>query len=363
MKAMSVVGFAVVVTCVLHVELAWADGKDSEGLPARSRYGWAELKEEDLQGQVERWAQVIRDNPTNSPAYYNIGVILCGTGKEMLAVQYFLQAVKVDPQNIEALWQAAEIYRRASCVRETEALYSRLVKVTGHGEREVLALVQLYVEREMLVSAARVIDEARRMGRESVELDSEAAYLMLLAGKSKQAEAAYGEIIRSNRGHAMAHAGLAASILAGDSARALEARKLAEQAVELSGRRCPRSFYVLALCCSSEGDGAGAEEAWMNVLRIVPTHCGAWQNLGAAALGGGDIGRARECFRRVLEQRPHKLDAQFNLVRALVASSRTYAEGVRMLGGLARQAKSGNRAAVKGALLLKHLAARGRETR
>jgi Flp pilus assembly protein TadD len=123
---------------------------------------------------------------------------------------------------------------------------------------------------------------------------------------------------------------LALRLLAGD--RAAEARALLEP-VAAAAPRNPEVVFAWGNSLLGSGDASGAMQVYRRVIALAPTHQGAWNNLGAAALEAGRVGEAREVLARAMElDRDDPKTVVLAAEAALAAGDRAGAEALVRAG-------------------------------
>lgn len=333
---------------------------DSKYALAHNNLGATLVRKGQLKEAVQCFEDAVRLDPKDDRGLYNIGRILEANGHLPLATRYYLRAVQANNGNTDALWQVAGIYRRASQAKEAEIIYRQLVKATNYGPKAVAELAQLYMSQDMLASAAALLDEAKKAGAEGTSIDLERGRFMLLGGACGPAEKVYRELIAADPKLAKAHSGLAASIIGQREGDKRQALMHAQKGVDLSGGKDAQALYTLGLVKMAMNDSVGAQMEFLLAAKQDPAHVETQINLGAISAEAKQYDKAIEYFSRANMLAPDRLDVKYNLALARIQGNLEYEKGVRLLGDVAMQAPSGNKAAVAAAELLKKIADRAR---
>ncbi len=176
-------------------------------------------------------------------------------------------------------------------------------------------------------------------GRSAPPRDNSAAMLAAAsehhrAGRLRDAEGLYRQVLQQDPGNAQAHNLL--GVLAAQSGHPEAAAELLKRAVELDGAN-PEFHFNLGLVRQGGGDREGAIASYRRAVEIHPGYADAWSNLGGLLLGKGDAEGAERCHRKAVEIAPANPLAQHNLGASL----------------LVRQAYGGAEACFREALRLK----------
>ncbi len=135
------------------------------------------------------------------------------------------------------------------------------------------------------------------------------------AGRLRDAEGLYRQVLQQDPGNAQAHNLL--GVLAAQSGHPEPAVGLLTRAIELDGTNAEFHFN-LGLVRQGGGDREGAIASYRRAVEIQPGYADAWSNLGGLLLGKGDAEGAERCHRKAVELAPANPLAQHNLGASLL---------------------------------------------
>jgi len=124
-----------------------------------------------------------------------------------------------------------------------------------------------------------------------------------------------------------------------------------------------RALYTQGLVKQRMGDETGAQFDFMMAAQADPSHVQTQVRLGVIAARAKRFDKAVGYFAKAVELAPDDLSAKYRLARTRVQGNVDYARGVRLLGEIAKDGRSGHPAAVAAAELLKKIADHARSSR
>jgi tetratricopeptide (TPR) repeat protein len=132
-----------------------ADELLQEGLEAHA--------EGDLETAEELYLEVIRLDPQNQFAYYNLGVIEHGRGELGEAAARYRTAISIDPDFVSALFNLAIVRTELGDAIEAIELYERVIRIEPENAAAHLNLGFVLVDRGSEVRGRRELEEAVRL--------------------------------------------------------------------------------------------------------------------------------------------------------------------------------------------------------
>lgn len=113
---------------------------------------------EDYPAAIEGFKKVIKLDPTNHAAYYELAVLYYGAGENEMARQYISQAVKHDPTNKWYLILQAEILSRLNQFIEAAKVYESILKLYPNEFDYYYNWAYMYIRANKPEEAIKVYD-------------------------------------------------------------------------------------------------------------------------------------------------------------------------------------------------------------
>ncbi|MCP3980533.1 MAG: tetratricopeptide repeat protein [bacterium] len=224
-------------------------------------------------------ARVAEGDESSPEIHNNLGRVHLGRGRIEDARREFERALKLDPDNADALLNLAAIQRVEGRIGEAEHLVKRALRVNPNS---IAALAQLAeIKRDQ-----GELDESVRLYREALAIDDSQPFVHLGLGDSLQRAGQYD---------------------------------LAMRAFESVLQLDPDSFeahYNLGVTHLQQQQLDEAAARFETALELSPRHPAAafaYNNLGDVHMRRGDTGLARDSFARATDAAPGHVESHYNL--------------------------------------------------
>lgn len=247
--------------------------RDAHNVDALHFLGVLAYQRNDYPRAHELISRALSHNPANAAAHNNLGNVLNAQGKPDEALRCYVQALTLDPEYADALYNLAGVYERRGSTERAVGIYRRM---PGH------AAARANLER-LLRDQER---EARELLADQRDAQSADADTHISLGRRLKARGA-GDKAQAHFEKALA--------LAPDSAAA---------------------HYYAGNARVDAGRWDEAIACYRKALGLKPDFADAWINLGIALHCCGRLDEALEAFRQALSLQPGVADAHFNLGNA-----------------------------------------------
>ena len=233
----------------------------------------------------ERWEQMLRINPNDGRAHYNLGLVLERAGDDGGAIAHFEQAIRIKPDFAMAHYNLAGALQRAGKVADAIEHYEQVLRIEpdNAAAHNILGTVLAHAGR--IEDAIGHCEQALR-----IKPDYVAA--------------------RNNLGNALAQAG-----------RMPEAIAQYQQALRIEPDRA-ETHYNLGIALAQTGRIGDAIAHYEQAVRIKPDYAGAHNNLGLALEQAGKLDEAIAQYEQALRINPNLVEAHYSLGLALEKQSR-----------------------------------------
>lgn len=150
----------------------------------------------DTVGAIKNYLEAIDKNQSYYDAYIQLGLIY-STANNPLAIDYFNNALNLDPQSVEALYALGLFYQQAEDTENAISTYNRLLvvdpqNVYGHYNLGYVNLVLLNNFEEAIVH----FDRASQLKPDYFEAIFNKGYCYELLGENEVARELYTEVLR-----------------------------------------------------------------------------------------------------------------------------------------------------------------------
>ncbi len=88
---------------------------------------------------VSYYRRCVKENPTYAPAWNSLGLCLHQTDERSLAIESLRRAVDLDPDNLDTLFNLAEMLDEAGSEPEARLLWMRIARYPALGDNETVA--------------------------------------------------------------------------------------------------------------------------------------------------------------------------------------------------------------------------------
>lgn len=169
---------------------------------AAEEYLLAEAMRQKLTGNpgeaLKNLEQIIRMNPLNDAAYYQMAQIIGATGDMANSKIYLARAISISPENKWYIIMMAGLMYNHGMIDSTIYYYERLVKFNPGNEQLLMTLGNLYAENKEFDRAGRIFNMLdSKYGVNEISTIA-LARAMLSEGKFREAREKTEELIRQN---------------------------------------------------------------------------------------------------------------------------------------------------------------------
>ncbi len=131
-------------------------------IPARVNLGtsWAQLGK--IEAAVEQFREVLRLDPGNPTAHYNLGFLLAGSNRPAEALPHLQVALGAYPEDSGARFLLAQAFRDTGQLEQALAEFSRVLQSDPANEEALLQQVNLLVAKKRFREALDQLEQANR---------------------------------------------------------------------------------------------------------------------------------------------------------------------------------------------------------
>jgi Tfp pilus assembly protein PilF len=157
---------AIALLLALTLAACGGDGAPSEDADERLQEALRLHAEGDLAAAEEAYEDVLRLDPQNPFAYYNLGAISQGRGDADVAETNYRAALQIDADMVPALFNLAILRTQADDLKEATSLYEHVLELQPGYAAAHLNLGFVLLERGKEEKAQIRLDEAVRLNPE-----------------------------------------------------------------------------------------------------------------------------------------------------------------------------------------------------
>jgi type IV pilus assembly protein PilF len=146
-------------------ELRTATAADSNYAPAHSMYGLVYMNLRENQLAQTSFERALRLSPTDPDINHNYGLFLCGTGRETESIKYFLQAVRnpLYPTPWRSYSAAGQCSMRKDNVKDAEDYFLRALRQEPNDPTSLLQLGQIRYRQGSLEDARNLVSRHNKL--------------------------------------------------------------------------------------------------------------------------------------------------------------------------------------------------------
>ena len=204
----------------------------------------------------ERWERMLRINPHDARAHYNLAIILERTGQPLAAIAHYEKALRIQPDYTMAHYNLAETLEQVGRVSEAIEHYQQALRISpGFAEAHynlATALLAMGNGQE----AAKHLERFVELNPDSAQAQYCLAEASNQTGRSREAIGHYEQALQLQPGFADAYNNLAwllATHTPAEGGDAVRAVGLAQRACELTGDRRAGYLDTLAAAYAAAG--------------------------------------------------------------------------------------------------------------
>jgi tetratricopeptide (TPR) repeat protein len=258
-----------------------ADPKDTIGLYNLLHLAGEDSVAGDYDAAAAKVQQALREDPNIIEAYSRLGNIYTKAGRHADAVAAYKRALALDPEHLQSIFNLALAYRALGQIDEAIVGFQRTEQLDPRSGRAHFQLGDIYVQRGEPQKALEVLTEG-------LALDVDRPPFLVKLGEI------YLELKRYD-----------------------EAEKVLREAIGLRAD-VPRAQYNLALIQEQRGNASGARAAYEAEVAANPKNYGAQFNLGRLLAREKRPAEAATRFRASVQARPDFAEGHLYLAKALL---------------------------------------------
>ncbi|MBK8013968.1 MAG: tetratricopeptide repeat protein [Deltaproteobacteria bacterium] len=230
----------------------------------------------DYEAAQKGYASILKREPSNTDALFNLGVTLQRLGKLEEAKATYEQLISANPNDISAFTNLAVVLRRQGAIDAAIEVTQRGLALDAYNAPLLNNLAAFYRQKKSFDAA---IDALRKLlMRHQDDLD---AYKNLALVYADQKKVKLAQTILEN----------------------------ALRMAQASKREDPDLFVNLGMVFLAQSETGRAMAAFKKAVAIEPNHLEANNNMGALALSHRDYALAARCFEIVARARPESYEA------------------------------------------------------
>ena len=248
--------------------------------------------------------------PEHPLGWRGLGVMLREQGELELALDAFLQASRLAPEDAECHNNLGVTLRDLDRLEEAEACYRRAIRLKSDYAEALSNLGLVLLKRDRLEEAKESHLEAIRFKPSLAEAHNNLGLVFDALESFEKAEASYREAIRLKPDYAEAFSGLGATLF--KLGQIGEAEESYREAIRLQPNLA-EAYHNLSNLLLSVDDLAGAEHMSRGAILLEPAMWGAHTNLGVILEKLGRLEEAKESYREAIRLNADYAEAHYNL--------------------------------------------------
>jgi len=309
---------------------------------AWSNLGVAHLKRGDVEEAQAAFEKAVKLNPANVTAINNIAQLLVESGRLRTAARYLVDSLKIRADNEQALLLLSRVYELSDLMPQAERVWVALSKLPRTSLDDRLALVVKALKLECYRTAGVLLDALEKDHPDDDRIALYRARQLAVTGKADKALGMLQALLTKHPDDSVVRTDTVAVLLRLD--RAEEALNVAEAGTRYT-TGADEIWFAVGACLEKLGRTDNAVNAYVKAIRANEDHAQALNNLGVLEAGADQADQAIGHLRRAVAADPYYWEALFNLGRALVLTKRDHAGGVKLLARVGmRKNDAGKRA-------------------
>ena len=283
---------------------------DSRNLDAQMVNAQLKINDQELESALEILEQVLRDYPGGGRAYYLKALAYLAMGNNDLAVNAGLEAIKHEPDYVEAHTLLADLYLRKGDVTESRQEAVRALQLEPTNLSAAMILGRCLIAEKDYDKAMKLFSEIREKAPDNPAALHAIGLVYLAQGKNGQAVEAFKKALELAPGAMTVLKSLVAlHIKNGDQKKALEA--VEQRAGKFSGNA---EYHVLKGRLYEMSNGIDqAEKDYRMAITLDPQTPEPYMFLAAILVKEGKTEDAVQEYKAVLKQNPNLAEARMQL--------------------------------------------------
>lgn len=258
--------------------------------------------------------RVLREQPDNADAIYELGLIALNVGKSELAAAYLARAGELSPQDAVLKHDQAEAWMKLGDFNQAAACYRRALALDPQRAESHAGLGLALLRQKQFDQGVQSLAKSLELGLDKPLVHQHLASALLQLNRFKEAEAAARKATTGTPNSAEGWQALGEAV--GNQQRLDEAMECFRKAI---GNRpdWPQPHYALGITLGRAGRAAEAVDSLKMALRLRPEFPEALSHLGTMLVNQRRVDEAIKTLREAVRLRPNHLDSHVELARAL----------------------------------------------
>ncbi len=315
------------------MEQRWEKSAAQAKLPLVEQY----LQEGRLKDAYKLLQKCLQADPHSADAHYLAGRLYLQEGRYASAAESFRTAVELKPGLHEAWFVLGILYQDQDRLDQARDCYGHALELQPARVDYILSLVHLYTIGEQIDQARQLLEEKRKKLPYDSDMLIASAELAQRQGNSEEAVQLYKEALLRQGNNPQILEGLGVCYMARQQWQ--PAADVFEKLLQTK-QDLPQEHVLgwLAYCTLQAGQ-YGKALNWYDKLSVYRREDPQlWLEMGQAALGAEQAGRARQCAQKALQYQPAWTDAEVVIGCALYMD-RKYSEAVRVFQKVSRDSQ------------------------
>jgi len=154
---------------------------------------------ESIEAEVRKYKEVIRKDPNDGNAWYNLGVFLAKLGNYEEAIEASREATKINPNDAEAHYNLGVVYDRVGRHREAIKTYKEAIRISPNLHRAFFNLGNAYFKSGLYKESINAFQECIRINPDDVASHYNLGNMYLQIGDRNSAFHEYKKLVGLNK--------------------------------------------------------------------------------------------------------------------------------------------------------------------
>lgn len=249
------------------------------------------------------------------PSYHcNLGNVFKALGKTEMATEQYEKAIRLKPDFAQAYNNLGTLFRELGRFQEAIAALQKAVETQSDYVEAFYNLGNVYKEIKNFRSAINSYEKAIRLNPGYVQAYNNLGNVYLEMENYKSAQAAFEKLIQIQPSYAQAYNNLGNAYR--DSGRLEDALNAYKNAITLQPGYA-NVYYNMADTLKSLNKFGDAAASYLKAIELQPDNPEAYNNLGNLYKDQGRVQDALACYNKAVELKPGYFNAHSNLLLAL----------------------------------------------
>ena len=243
---------------------------------------------------------------------WQLATTLVSQGRLADSLPQFAKAVKEEPEDLERRVAYAKVLYQQTKYSDALAQATKATELDPQSLEANMVLYSIHVASENMAAASDSLDQALELAPDDLRVLNQVAFLADRSDDPEKAIGAFEKITEVEPGNIDAWVALGG--LYADTGQMQKSAAAYQKVGELDPENAHQAFYNLGVLLmnkknASAADSKRAVQAFTQAVDIKDNYPQAWQKLGYARLGVGDIAGAVSALEKYVELAPNAKDA------------------------------------------------------